>query len=112
MTADPFTAAAAAQIARDELWRNPPILADGCQHDLLCLLCIEFRQTVICRKCGGLDEDASRRVITEDGRFVDGGDGPVRLLDSGLRITYEVWAEPGPAIQVTYDRCDPSSSLP
>jgi hypothetical protein len=100
---DPFAAAAARTLARDALWRNPPPLNPDCDHDLLCLLVIEVRQTVTCRKCGGLDQDASRRVITEDGRFLPGEDGPVRLLESGLRITYEVWAESGPVIQVTYD---------
>ena len=82
--------AAAMQMARDELWRNPPPLAADCVHDLLCLLVIEPRQTVLCRKCGGLDEDASRRVITEPGTFVSDETGaPVRLLESGLRVTYE-----------------------
>ena len=86
----PLATAAAMQISRDELWRDPPVLAADCEHDLLCLLVIEPRQTVLCRKCGGLDEDASRRVITEPGTFVSDETGaPVRLLESGLRVTYE-----------------------
>ena len=86
----PLMTAAAMGMARDELWRNPPPLTPGCDHDLLCLLVIEARQTVLCRKCGGLDADASRRVLTEPGQWIsDGTDAPVRLLESGLRVTYE-----------------------
>lgn len=86
----PLITAAAMQMARDELWRNPPPLDPGCEHDLLCLLVIEARQTVMCRKCGGLDPDASRRVITEPGRWISDKTGaPVRLLGSGLLVTYE-----------------------
>ena len=87
---DPLAAAGAMQMARDELWRNPPPLAADCNHDLLCLLVIEPRQTVLCRKCGGLDADASRQVLAVAGRFIMGDRGEVvRLLDSGLRVTYE-----------------------
>ena len=44
----------------------------------------------MCRKCGGLDADASRRVVTEPGRWIsDGSRAPVRLLKSGLLVTYE-----------------------
>jgi len=82
----PLLNATAMQMARDELWRNPPPLDGGCEHDLLCLLVIEARQTVMCRKCGGLDADASRRVVTEPGRWITGS---VRLLESGLLVTYE-----------------------
>jgi hypothetical protein len=89
VTASLMTAAAMG-MARDELWRNPPPLAAGCDHDLLCLLVIEARQTVLCRKCGGLDADASRRVLTEPGTWTGNETGaPVRLLESGLRVTYE-----------------------
>ena len=106
-----FAQAAARQMARDELWKRHPPLAADCDHDLLCLLVIEARQTVICRKCGGLDVEASRRVITEDGQFAGSGEaGPVRLLESGLRVTYETFRyEPGvnAAITVTYDRYEP-----
>ena len=87
----PLLTAAAMQMARDELWRNPPPLDAGCEHDLLCLPVIEARQTVLCRKCGGLDEDASRRLVIEPGRWITDETGaPVCLLRSGLRITYEV----------------------
>lgn len=86
-----FFHAAAMAMSRDALWENPPPLAAGCEHDLLCLLVIEFRQTVLCRKCGGLDPDTSRRVLTEPGTWVSDETGaPVRLLGSGLRVTYEV----------------------
>ncbi len=86
----PLMTAAAIGMTRDELWRNPPPLAGGCDHDLLCLLVIEARQTVLCRKCGGLDAGASRRVLTEPGQWTfDQAGAPVRLLESGLRVTYE-----------------------
>jgi hypothetical protein len=82
--------AAAMQMARDELWLEQPPLAVGCEHDLLCLLVIEARQTVICRKCGGLAADASRRVLAEPGTWVSDETGaPARLLESGLRIAFE-----------------------
>jgi hypothetical protein len=86
--------AAAMQMARDELWRNPPPLAADCEHDLLCLLVIEVRQTVICRKCGGLDIDTSRRVLAEPAGWIsDDAGAPVQLLESGPRVTYELTAE-------------------
>ena len=86
----PLATAAAMQISRDELWRDPPVLAADCEHDLLCLLVIEPRQTVVCRKCGGLDADASRLVLTAPGTWIaDETGAPVRLLESGLRVTYE-----------------------
>jgi len=58
-----FTAAAAMQMARDELWKRRPPLDPACQHELELLPIVEFRQTVVCRKCGGLDVDASYRVF-------------------------------------------------
>jgi hypothetical protein len=60
---DAFAAAAAMQLSRDELWKRRPPLAADCEHDLDLLPIVEFRQTVICRKCGGLDVEASRRVL-------------------------------------------------
>ena len=88
--AAPLMTAAAKQMARDELWRNPPPLAADCVHDLLWLLVIEPRQTVLCRKCGGLDADISRRILTDRGRWADDGNGtPVALLDTGQRVAVE-----------------------
>jgi hypothetical protein len=82
--------AVAMQMARDELWRVPRPLAADCGHDLLWLLVIEPRQTVVCRKCGGLDVDTSRRILTALGRWADDGNGaPVALLDTGQRIAVE-----------------------
>ena len=78
VTADPIAAAAAATMARDALWRDPPPLAPGCDHDLQCLPVIEFRQTVLCRKCGGLDAETSRRLLTEPGCFTVDADGSMR----------------------------------
>ena len=91
MTDDAVMTAAWMQMGRDELWRNPPLLAADCEHDLLCLLVIEPRQTVVCRKCGGLDADTSRRMLAEPlERLVRTETGaPARLLESGLRVTYE-----------------------
>ena len=62
---DVFAAAAARQLARDELWKRRPPLAAGCVHDLELLPIVEIRQTVVCRKCGGLDVEASWRVFGE-----------------------------------------------
>jgi hypothetical protein len=58
--------AAAATLARDALWRNPPPLAPGCTHDLELLPVIEPRFTVVCRNCGGLDAEASRAIGSTD----------------------------------------------
>ena len=90
MARDPLMTAAAMHMARDETWRNPPPLAPGCEHDLLCLPVIEFRQTVICRKCGGLDADASRRILAEPGTWIPDKTGAaVRHLESGLQVAFE-----------------------
>jgi hypothetical protein len=62
-----FAQAAARQMGRDELWKRRPPLAADCEHDLECLPVVEFRQTVVCRKCGGLDVDASRGVLGQPG---------------------------------------------
>lgn len=61
---DAFAAAAAAQMARDDIWTRRPALDPGCEHDLELLPIVEFRQTVICRKCRGLDVEASRQALT------------------------------------------------
>lgn len=63
---DELATAAAATLARDALWRNPPPLAPGCEHDLELLPVIEPRFTVICRKCGGLDAEASQAIGSTD----------------------------------------------
>ena len=59
------SAAAAMQLGRDELWKRRPALAADCVHDLELLPIVEIRQTVVCRKCGGLDVEASWRVFGE-----------------------------------------------
>jgi hypothetical protein len=71
-------------MARDELWRESPALERGCEHDLELLPIIEFRQTVICRNCGGLDKETSARILHDPLRLhfsLDGiiRDGTVRL---------------------------------
>lgn len=63
---DALTEAAAATLARDALWRDPPPLAAGCAHDLELLPVIEPRFTVMCRKCRGLDTEASRAIGSTD----------------------------------------------
>jgi hypothetical protein len=60
---DAMAAAAALHLGRDELWKRCPPLAADCEHALLLLPIVEFRQTVICGKCGGLDTEASRGVF-------------------------------------------------
>jgi len=62
-TSGAFVHAAAVTMARDALWRDMPPLASGCAHDLELLPVVEFRQTVVCRKCGGLDVEASRAAL-------------------------------------------------
>ena len=62
-TPSAFFRAAAATMARDALWRDPPLLAPDCAHDLELLPVVEFRQTVVCQKCGGLDVEASHAAI-------------------------------------------------
>lgn len=84
------TAAAAEQMARDELWKRRPPLDPACEHELLWLLVIEFRQSVICRKCGGLDVETSRKMLAAPPRYAVGLDGStVAMLDSGVRVTLE-----------------------
>ena len=63
---DALTEAAAATLARDALWRNPPPLAAGCAHDLELLPVVEPRFTVTCRKCGGLDAEGSQAIGSTD----------------------------------------------
>lgn len=55
--------------ARDALWENPPPLADGCEHDFRRLQVAEFRQTVTCSRCGGLDAGLSRELTEHPERF-------------------------------------------
>ena len=78
---DPVINAAAATLARDALWRNPPPLAAGCEHDLELLPVVEPRFTVMCRKCGGLDTEASRAI----GSTTPGTREYLVLADSSVR---------------------------
>lgn len=57
-------------MARDVLWRDPPPLADGCDHDLRLLPVIEPRQTVMCRNCGGLDAGVSAEIGANPMAFI------------------------------------------
>lgn len=80
---DALAEAAAAQFARDALWRNPPPLAAGCEHDLELLPVIEPRFTVTCRTCGGLDTEASRAIGSADPdapEYLVRADGSMRRL--------------------------------
>ena len=71
-------AAAAAEIARrDALWRSRPCLADECEHDWRCLPVVEFRQTVVCAKCGGFNKDLSRELTERPDLFAVGEDGSI-----------------------------------
>jgi hypothetical protein len=74
---DALTAAAAAGLARDAIWRDKPPLAAGCDHDLRCLPCIEYRQTVLCAKCGGLDAALSQAVAAAPSAFIIHEDGRI-----------------------------------
>ena len=67
----------AATRGRDAIWRNPPPLAADCDHDLRCLPCIEFRQTVLCARCGGLDVTLSLAIAAAPSAFTIHEDGRV-----------------------------------
>jgi hypothetical protein len=69
--------AAGSQSARDAIWRNPPPLAGDCGHDLRCLPAAEFRQTVPCSKCGGLDTALSVAIASAPGAFIIHEDGRI-----------------------------------
>ena len=73
---DAMALAAAAGLDRDAIWRGKPALAGDCEHDLRCLPCIEYRQTVLCAKCGGLDATLSVAIAAAPSSFIlreDGG---------------------------------------
>lgn len=72
-----FLAAAAEGLRRDALWRDPPPLADGCEHDLRVLPVAEFRQTVTCAKCGGLAAEASQELTANPSAFIIGDGGTI-----------------------------------
>ena len=67
----------AATRGRDAIWRNPPPLAADCDHDLRCLPCIEFRQTVLCARCGGLDTALSVAIANAPSSFIIREDGSI-----------------------------------
>lgn len=82
MSTDPLAEAAASQLDRDALWRDPPPLAAGCEHDLELLPVTEPRFTVVCRKCGGLDVEASRAICSAS---LDAEPEYILLPDSSVR---------------------------
>ena len=104
----PLLTAAAMQMARDEMWRNHPPLAAGCEHDLELLPVIEPRFTVVCRKCGGLDVTASRAIGSaspDAPEYVILGDSsvrPLRVRDPsavpGFKRGDKVWPREGPMV--------------
>jgi hypothetical protein len=73
--------AAAIHLTRGAIWRQKPALAEGCEHDLRCLPSVEWRQTVLCAKCGGLDVALSQAVADFPGAFT---------VDEGGRITRKI----------------------
>ena len=62
--------AAAGTLGRDAIWREPPPLASDCEHDLRCQPVIEYRQTVLCAKCGGLDVNLSVAIAAAPSSFI------------------------------------------
>jgi len=79
-TGDPSTAfidAAIETAFRDELWRESPALEDGCDHDRVLLPIIEFRATVVCVNCGGLDKELSGKILREGQRLIWWPDGRI-----------------------------------
>jgi hypothetical protein len=87
-----LASAAAGQAERDELWRESPALEPGCEHERELLPIIEFRQTVICRNCGGLDKDLSRRIQRDAPRLFFDPDGIIR--DGTTRLARWRTAQP------------------
>jgi len=74
---DALIQAAAAGLTRDAIWRDKPPLAGDCEHDLRCLPCIEYRQTVLCAKCGGLDTLLSQAIAAAPSAFIIREDGQI-----------------------------------
>ena len=72
-----FLDAAAEHLRRDALWADPPPLADGCEHDMRLLPVIEFRFTVTCARCGGLDAELSRDMMRNPGGYDLRPDGSI-----------------------------------
>lgn len=84
---DAIALAATEGLTRDAIWRTPPPLASGCEHDLRCLPCIEYRQTVLCAKCGGLDTALSQAIPAAPGSFIIHQDGRITRTVLLLLIT-------------------------
>jgi hypothetical protein len=74
---DAIARAAAEGLNRDAIWRDKPPLAGDCEHDLRCLPVIEYRQTVLCAKCGGLDMALSVAIPAAPGAFIIHEDGRI-----------------------------------
>jgi len=74
---DAIARAAAGGLSRDAIWRDKPPLAADCEHDLRCLPCIEYRQTVMCARCGGLDAALSVAIAASPMSFVIHKDGRI-----------------------------------
>jgi hypothetical protein len=74
---DAIARAAAEGLARDAIWRAKPPLAAGCEHDLRCLPCTEYRQTVLCAECGGLDTALSQAIAASPMSFIIHDDGRI-----------------------------------
>lgn len=77
MEANAILRAAFGTAGRDLIWREKPPLAADCGHDLRCLPCIEYRQTVLCSKCGGLDTALSVAVAAAPSSFIIHEDGRI-----------------------------------
>jgi len=67
----------AATLDRNAIWREKPPLDPGCEHHLRCLPCVEYRQTVLCTRCGGLDTALSVAVANFPGAFTVDEDGRI-----------------------------------
>lgn len=81
-------AAAAETVNRDALWREKPALEPGCEHDLELLPIVEFRQSVVCANCGGLDVKASERLMREPLKMRTGPDGGIYM--DGARLARRI----------------------
>lgn len=65
-------------ITRDALWKNPPPLDADCEHEFRRLPVIEFRVTVLCLKCRGLNIPLSQAIVATPSAFEINPDGVIR----------------------------------
>ena len=86
-------------ITRDALWKNPPPLDDDCEHEFRALPMIEFRVTVLCLRCRGLNTELSQAIAATPTVFEIGIDGTIA---ANVRIRRRDPAEAAAMIRAGY----------